>query len=106
MPETSTELKLESKELGHCVHTYSSYIRNGHCIILFLRKVSEPDKPFFTMEFDCCDRLVQIRGKSNREITDINDKHKELREDLISFLRKWGRLKHINTGFERTTKAA
>ena len=106
MPETSTELKLESKELGHCVHTYSSYIRNGHCIILFLRKVSEPDKPFFTMEFDCCDRLVQIRGKSNREITDINDKHKELREDLISFLRKWGRLKHITTGFEKETAKA
>lgn len=106
MPTSSDELNLESKELGHCVHTYSSYIRNEHCVILFLRRMSEPDKPFFTMEFDCHDRLVQVRGKCNREITDINDKHKELREDMISFLRKWGRLKHIKTGFERTAKAA
>ena len=106
MPASSAELNIESKELGHCVHTYSSYIKNEHCVILFLRKVNEPNKPFFTMEFDCHDRLVQIRGKANREITDINDKHKELREDMISFLRKWGRLKHIKTGFEKTAKAA
>ena len=106
LPASSADLNLESKELGHCVHTYSSYIRNEHCVILFLRKANEPDKPFFTMEFDCHDRLVQVRGKSNREIMDINDKHKQLREDMISFLRKWGRLKHIKTGFERTTKAA
>ena len=71
-----------------------------------MRKANEPDKPFFTMEFDCHDRLVQVRGKSNREIMDINDKHKDLREDMISFLRKWGRLKHIKTGFEKTAKAA
>lgn len=101
MPLSSADLNLESKELGHCVHSYSSYIRNEHCVILFLRRVSEPDKPFFTMEFDCHDRLVQIRGKANREITDINDKHKELREDMISFLRKWGRRNHIKTGFEK-----
>ena len=106
LPASSADLNLESKELGHCVHTYSSYIRNEHCVILFLRKANEPDKPFFTMEFDCHDRLVQVRGKSNREIMDINDKHKQLREDMISFLRKWGRLKHIKTGFERTAKAA
>ena len=106
LPASSADLNLESKELGHCVHTYSSYIRNEHCVILFLRKANEPDKPFFTMEFDCHDRLVQVRGKSNREIMDINDKHKDLREDMISFLRKWGRLKHIKTGFEKTAKAA
>ena len=76
LPASSADLNLESKELGHCVHTYSSYIRNEHCVILFLRKANEPDKPFFTMEFDCHDRLVQVRGKSNREIMDINDKHK------------------------------
>ena len=57
------------------------------------------------MEFDCHDRLVQIRGKANREITDINDKHKELREDMISFLRKWGRRNHIKTGFEKVKAA-
>ena len=105
MPASSAELNLESKELGHCVHTYSGYIRDEHCVILFLRRANEPNKPFFTIEFDCHDRLVQIRGKANREITDINDKHKELRKDMISFLCKWGRRNHIKTGFEKIKAA-
>jgi len=106
MPQSSDDLNKESKVLGHCVHSYASNIRDGYCVILFLRRKDEPETPFFTMEFDCNNRLVQIRGKSNRLISDINDKHKRLRESLITSLVKWGKKNHIKTGFEKAALSA
>lgn len=106
LPQSSEDLARESDVLGHCVHSYSDRVLRGRCLILFLRRVSQPDMPFFTMEFNCEDRLVQIRGKSNREIEDISDKHKELRDSMISFLRKWGKKNHILTGYEAEDNAA
>lgn len=99
------ELDRESHELGHCVHSYKEAVKTGTCVILFLRRADEPDRPFFTMEYDCRNRLRQIRGKGDRYITDINDKSKILREDLIEFLLEWGTQNHILTGFERRERA-
>ena len=44
--------------------------------------------------------LKQIRGKGNKCIEDISDKHLKLKQDLISFLLKWGKKNGIETGFE------
>mgnify|MGYP002542610671 CR=1 FL=1 len=100
MPESKVDLDIESDVLGHCVHSYSSYIRNGRSIILFLRRTNDPKTPFFTMEYDGICMLKQIRGKGNKCIEDISDKHLKLKQDLISFLLKWGKKNGIETGFE------
>lgn len=60
------ELKNEGKCLHHCVATYAESVANGETDIFFVRKVSEPDKPFYTLELDEKNCIVkQNRGKGN-----------------------------------------
>ena len=64
------ELKNEGKCLHHCVATYAESVANGETDIFFVRKVSEPDKPFYTLELDEKNCIVkQNRGKGNRART-------------------------------------
>lgn len=104
LPESSADLERESHELGHCVRSYCSSVLDGTCLILFLRRTDMPDKPFFTLEYDCRGRIYQIKGKGNRLISEISDKHKSLRDDLTSFLVKWGAKNGIVTGFEKSER--
>lgn len=63
---TLDELKNEGKCLHHCVATYAESVASGKTDIFFIRKVSEPDKPFYTLEFDEENCVVkQNRGKAN-----------------------------------------
>ncbi|HPE52470.1 MAG TPA: PcfJ domain-containing protein, partial [Methanothrix soehngenii] len=48
----------------HCVGSYANRVAEGDTTILFLRAVTKPDKPFYTLEWRK-DRLVQIRGDHN-----------------------------------------
>ena len=60
------ELKNEGKCLHHCVATYAESVANGETDIFFVRKVFEPDKPFYTLELDEKNCIVkQNRGKGN-----------------------------------------
>ena len=63
--ESREELIGEGMELHHCVGRYVQRYIQGETIILFVRKRSEPDKPFYTMEIDKHDSMVQCRGKFN-----------------------------------------
>jgi len=63
---TADELIEEGKALNHCVGGYARRHANGECTILFIRKASEPDKPFFTVEVRG-DHIVQIQGHSNKQ---------------------------------------
>lgn len=98
LPQSSADLIVESKELGHCVRAYAALVLTGEAVILFLRRTDKPAKPFFTMEFDGKDKILQIRGKGNRQISEINDSNKELRNALISFLHAWGKKNRIKVG--------
>lgn len=62
----SGELILEGKALSHCVGSarYTQDHANGKTTIIFVRSKDEPDKPFFTMEYQS-GRIIQIRGKHN-----------------------------------------
>jgi len=57
---------LEGKALSHCVGSarYTQDHANGKTTIIFVRSKDEPDKPFFTMEYQS-GRIIQIRGKHN-----------------------------------------
>ncbi|MCQ2439457.1 MAG: PcfJ domain-containing protein [Oscillospiraceae bacterium] len=60
------ELDREGKTLNHCVATYKDIHAAGKRAIFFVRKVSEPETPWFTLELDLESLTVrQNRGKCN-----------------------------------------
>ncbi len=60
------ELDAEGKALSHCVATYKDKHASGKTAIFFVRKASEPDKPWFTLELNLSDfTVLQNRGKCN-----------------------------------------
>lgn len=65
-PHRHNELKEEGKKLHHCVATYAKRVALGQTIILFIRKKSEPNKPYFTLNLDPEDlHIIQNRGCNN-----------------------------------------
>lgn len=58
------ELTAEGKALHHCVGGYIRDMAEGETAIFFLRKVSEPDKPFYTLELQK-KRVIQCRTEHN-----------------------------------------
>lgn len=62
--ESSSELIAEGKALNHCVGRYAEQYANGATIILVIRRVEEPDKPFYTVEI-YNGRITQCYGNRN-----------------------------------------
>lgn len=58
------ELMAEGKTLHHCVGGYIKRMAEGETAIFFLRKVREPDKPFYTLELQK-KRVIQCRTEHN-----------------------------------------
>ena len=58
------ELTAEGKALHHCVGGYIRRMAEGETAIFFLRKASEPDKPFYTLELQK-KRVIQCRTEHN-----------------------------------------
>ena len=58
------ELTAEGKALHHCVGGYIKRMAEGETAIFFLRKVNEPDKPFYTLELQK-KRVIQCRTEHN-----------------------------------------
>lgn len=67
-PKSLKSLKEEGSALHHCVGGYGDRIAKRECIVLFLRRYSAPDKPFYTMEIRD-GHIVQLRGLQNRDAT-------------------------------------
>lgn len=79
------ELIKEGKLLEHCVARYAEDVANGNTAIFFIRKINEPDIPFFTLEFKN-NKVVQNRGYKNCGRT----------ETVVAFENKW--LKFLKNG--------
>lgn len=62
--QSTDELITEGKALNHCVGTYAKKYAAGDNVLLFIRKISEPDKPFYTMEI-WGKEIIQVRGLKN-----------------------------------------
>lgn len=62
--ETAEEIVREGKALCHCVGGYAKRHAEGMLAILFLRKASDPDEPYMTIEMQG-DSLRQIHGYKN-----------------------------------------
>lgn len=66
VPERASEIITEGKILQHCVGGYASRHIQGRTTILFLRHISEPDKPYYTIEVNEKEKhIVQCHGYMN-----------------------------------------
>lgn len=61
---THGEIIKEGKILIHCVATYAKSYAEGKTSIFFIRKISEPDIPYYTLEFKN-GKVAQNRGLRN-----------------------------------------
>ena len=67
-PYELDELKKEGEYLHHCVATYANRVAKGETMIFFIRRIEDPDTPYYTMEWKN-GKMVQCRGKRNCEMT-------------------------------------
>ena len=65
IPEKLSELTTEGQVQRICIGGYTINYANGHSNIYFLRKKSEPNKPFFAIE-EKDKSIVQIHGFGNK----------------------------------------
>ena len=69
VPKDADDIKREGNIQHHCVGGYAERVAKGETMILFVRKVSSPNTPFYTMEWKN-NKVVQCRGKRNCDMTD------------------------------------
>ena len=62
VPENCQEIRKEGQALGHCVGSYIPHIANRECDVYFIRKKTDPDKPFLRLTGEE-GRLCNVRGK-------------------------------------------
>ncbi len=67
-PDTPDDVIKEGHALHHCVGGYVERAANKECVILFLRKSSDEEKPFYTIEVQE-QKAVQVRGMKNCSMT-------------------------------------
>lgn len=83
VPEKIVEIVREGNSLHHCVCTTDRYfdrIKSHETYICFLRKVEEPDVPFYTIEVEPGGTIRQHRG--------MYDEEPEL-DSVKPFLKEW-----------------
>lgn len=80
--ESQGELIKEGKLLHHCVGGYASAYADGKTVILFIRRINDPEIPFYTLEYKN-GSVQQNRGDHNCART----------SEIIEFEKKW--LEHI-----------
>ena len=65
LPQSVSDIVREGKIQNHCVGGYADRHAEGKLHILFLRKISEPTVPYYTMEVNTNGTIVQCRGYAN-----------------------------------------
>lgn len=96
-PKSHNEVKQEGEKLSHCVASYAKDIATGNTIILFIRKVTEPDIPYFTLNLDPSTlEIIQNRGYRNCSYP----------QSVKSFMDKWysEKIKPIKRSREKCQK--
>ena len=66
VPHELTEITKEGFCLHHCVGGYVDRHANGNTNIIFLRRKEAEDVPFYTIEIDNGNNVIQIHGYGNR----------------------------------------
>lgn len=84
--EKLVELLFEGSTLRHCVGSYVNSVSQGREYILFLRKVSDPDTPYFTIDVTPEGQVRQIHGLCNCNMSD----------DIKPFVNEWANKFKLN----------
>lgn len=79
-PQRANDLVDEGKALYHCVGGYIDNVAEGRCLIVFVRRVEEPKKPYVTVEVRD-GKIAQIHGDHNSKPT----------EEVQKFIDLWSR---------------
>lgn len=85
IPESAKQIVHESISLRHCVKSYIARVAKKETVILFVREIENPDKPFYTLEVKDM-KIVQCRGYSNKDKT----------KDVEKFVGKFKRAKLLS----------
>lgn len=85
-PHTPEEIIEEGRILRHCVGGYAKRHFEGSTTIMFLRKKEEPDIPFYTIEVDNKQKIVQCYGYRNNLETPKPDEIKLLEKHYQDYL--------------------
>ena len=83
VPQRAVDIVLEGRALHHCAGSTDRYfnrMEDHETYICFLRKIEEPDKPFYTIEVEPGGTIRQHRG--------YFDEEPEI-EKIRPFLREW-----------------
>ena len=85
-PHSLEELILEGSTMHHCVASYADRVIDGTSIIFFMRKASDPETPYITMEFDRTGKLVQARKSRNAAIgnSEESDFIRQFQKDVLT----------------------
>lgn len=87
-PESSEDIILEGSVLHHCVGGYVERHAEGRTNILFIRKKTAPDTPFFTVEVSNELRIIQCHGYRNEAENPKPEEIKSFEEAYNEFLKK------------------
>ena len=68
LPKDTGEIRREGAIQHHCVATYIDRVQKGQTLILFVRKIEDPDTPFYTLEWKD-GKVAQCRGMRNVDMT-------------------------------------
>lgn len=87
IPTEPGDLANEGMALHHCVGSYIDRVSNGTTNIVFIRRKSDPTKPFFTVEISNDKVIEQVHGFSN--------KNADTEPNLPEFIERWAKNKHL-----------
>ena len=93
-PRNEQELKDEGKRLHHCVGTYAESHAAGGSSIFFIRRASNPDKPWYTLNLD--DKRLTVRMNLGNHNCKTTDEVKAFEEAWIAWVRAGAKQKKNN----------
>jgi hypothetical protein len=95
LPVDGDEIQQEGLTLHHCVGGYAYSHESGATTIMFLRKKSEPDKPFYTIEVEIGLADGKVAGLRIKQAHCVNNGWLGLCVSAAQFVYKWCRIKNI-----------
>ena len=84
IPQKTGDIIDEGYQLGHCVGSYVDKVLGGETNIVFMRKITTPEKSLVTVEVKN-GAVIQFRGKADRDCT----------KEELDFLIKWAKEKKL-----------
>lgn len=107
VPAKASDIITEGKVLQHCVGGYASRHIQGKTTILFLRHISEPDKPYYTIEVNEKEKyIVQCHGYRNEWKSKKAEEVKAFEKEFAKYIKDPKKYKAERKSEEQCRKSA